>query len=310
MKRIARVGHLVVIGALAMIAVAAARPETPGDPPSIAELWQEPADLATRDLFNGSWGASNAPDAGALFTFARPKKNGTSPGMTVVDPLGREWHVKKGREGPPEVFVSRILSAVGYHQPPVYFLQSFAVMKAGARRMEPGGRFRLSIKGLKHRGDWIWEESPFVGTPPYQGLLVILVMLNSADLKNVNNALYEVKDESSDVRRWFVVRDLGTSLGATGRLDPVPNDLRLFSRRRFITGVVGGYVRFDYHAVHSDLLNRITPADVRWASRLLAGLSEGQWLDAFRAGGYGSATAAGFLERIRLKIDEGRRIGS
>src|SRR5205814_4652573 len=137
--------------------------------------------------------------------------HGTSPGMTVVDPVGRTWHVKQGREGPPEVVVSRILSAVGYHQPPVYFLPSFSIVKAGIVRMEPGGRFRLSVQGLTHRGHWIWEKSPFVGTPPYQGLLVVLVILNSADLKNVNNTVYDVTGHG-DVRRWFVVRDLGTSL--------------------------------------------------------------------------------------------------
>ena len=310
MGRTSGVRTLLAIGALWMGAVAAARPEPPGDrPPSIAELWQEPADLAARDLFCGPWGASNAPDARATFTFKHDKTHGTSPGMTIVDPLGRTWHVKQGREGPPEVVVSRILSAVGYHQPPVYFLPSFSIVKAGTVRMEPGGRFRLSVQGLTHRGHWIWEKSPFVGTPPYQGLLVILVILNSADLKNVNNTVYDVTGHG-DVRRWFVVRDLGTSLGAIKRFDPTPNNPQTFSRHRFLTGVVDGYVRFRYNAVHRDLLDHVTPADVRWASQLLAGLSDGQWQDAFRAAGYSPTSAAPFLQRIRQKIDEGRRVGS
>lgn len=311
MDRTALLRAGVALVALSAIGVAAAPPPSPADPsPSLGELWQEPTDLAARDLFYGPWGDSNAPDGRAEFTFISPKKVGTNPGMTVSDSSGREWHVKQGREAQPEVVVSRVLSAVGYHQPPVYFLQSFTVVKEGATQAEAGGRFRLTVKGVKHNGSWVWTESPFVGTPPHQGLLVILVLLNSADLKNVNNAVYNVQEGFGDQRRWFVVRDLGTSLGDTNRFDPTPNDALVFARKRFITGVADGHVQFDYRGVHSGLLKTITPADVRWACRLLAGLTDRQWQDAFRAGGYGAQDAALFLQRIHQKIAEGSRIGS
>jgi hypothetical protein len=45
--------------------------------------------------------------------------------LTVRDPQGREWHVKQpphteqSAEGPVEIVLSRVLSAVGCHQPPV-----------------------------------------------------------------------------------------------------------------------------------------------------------------------------------------------
>ena len=79
--------------------------------------------------------------------------------------------------------------------------------------MVRGGRFRLTHDTLKSGGHWAWEENPFVGTQPYQGLLVILVLFNSADLKNSNNTLYDLQSPKGGVARWFVVRDLGTSLG-------------------------------------------------------------------------------------------------
>ena len=47
---------------------------------------------------------------------------------------------------------------------------------------------------------------------PYQGLLVILMMFNSSDIKNENNALYEFKQHGGTVEQWYVVRDLGTAL--------------------------------------------------------------------------------------------------
>ena len=84
--------------------------------------------IASRDLFDGPWGTERAPDPSAIYTFVERKQQGTNPGITVKDPRGREWHVKQpphndqGAEGPIEVTLSRVLSAVGYHQPPVYFL--------------------------------------------------------------------------------------------------------------------------------------------------------------------------------------------
>src|SRR5262249_32984892 len=94
----------------------------------MAELWEAPDNLAARDLFDGPFGVANAPDPHATYKFVHQKDHGTNPGVTVLDPQGREWHVKQpphndqGPEGPVEVVLSRVLSSVGYHQPPVYFL--------------------------------------------------------------------------------------------------------------------------------------------------------------------------------------------
>ena len=142
-------------------------------------------------------------------------------------------------------------------------------------------------------------------------LLVILVMFNSSDLKNVNNTLYELKRPSDGVERWYVVRDLGTALGETGRLFPKRGDIDIFERRPFITGIRNGFLEFDYHGWHQELIrNRITPDDVHWASDLVGGLTRDQWLDAFRAGGYEPAIAGRFVRRLLGRIDEARRIGA
>jgi hypothetical protein len=281
----------------------------------MAQLWEKPVDLAARDLYHGPWGAERAPAPDAVYSFVARKQHGTNPGMTVADPAGREWSVKQaphndqGAEGPVEVVLSRILSAVGYHQPPVYFLPSFTITDATGTHTEPGGRFRLKTGMLAKRGDWSWQQNPFVGTRPYQGLLVILTLFDSSDLKNVNNALYELKAPGEPPQVWYVVRDLGTALGETGRLTPKRNDPDLFEQKRFINGVRDGYVEFHYHGWHQELLRqRITPDEVYWASDLLAGLSYGQWQDAFRAGGYAPDEAARFIRRILAKVAEGERL--
>jgi len=275
----------------------------------MAELWREPTAIATADLFTGPWGAEHAPEPDATYTFVRPKLHGNSPGLTVRDPKGMEWSVKQGGEGPVEVTLSRVLSAIGYHQPPVYFIPSFALARAGAAEPTPGGRFRAKHAALREMGDWSWQQNPFVGTKPYQGLLVVLMLFNSSDLKDSNNTVYSLTSAFEGATRWYAVRDIWSALGETAKLDAKEGDPNLFERLPFVKGVHGRFVEFDYHGWHQELFtDRITPDEVRWACDLLAKLSDTQWRDAFRAGGFDAAVADRFIRRIKSKIEEGKRL--
>ena len=277
-------------------------------------LWAPPTDLAERDLFYGPWGPERAPDPRAVYTLVEIKHTGINPGMTVRDAEGREWSVKQAPlgerpdEAPVEVVLSRVLSAIGYHQPPVYYLKNFTLKSDRGERIERGGRFRLKIASLKDRGTWSFQQNPFVGSDPYQGLLVVLMMFNASDLKNSNNTLYEHK--TADGREfWYVVRDLGTALGGTGRLVPAKNDPQAFERSLFITGVRDGRVQFGYRGWHQEIVrDRISPADVQWACRLLGSLSDQQWEDAFRAGGYPPRTATRFIQVLKQRIAAGQAL--
>jgi hypothetical protein len=282
----------------------------------VSTLWEPPVDLEQRDLFAGPWGARRAPDPRAAYSLIELKRSGVNPGLSVRDPEGRKWSVKQAPidgapgEGPIEVVVSRLLSAIGYHQPPVYFLPSFTVADDWGARPERGGRFRTSDKTLKDRGAWSWQQNPFVGTRPYRGLLVVLMMLGSSDLKNDNNTLYEYR-KGDVVQHWYVVRDLGSALGTTGRFAPLRGDADAFARAKFVLGVRGGFVRFAYQGWHQELVrDRVTPDDVRWASGLLAQLSDRQWHDAFRAGGYPKPEAERFISTIKTRIAQGRAVGA
>jgi hypothetical protein len=276
----------------------------------MAELWQPPDDLASRDMIYGPWGAEYAPNPDATYTFDHLKTNGISPGMTVKDPEGREWSVKQSpTEGRVEVTLSRVLSAVGYHQPPVYHVETFHMRDEHGLRTMPGGRFRPKLKELEELGDWSWQQNPFVGTKPYQGLLVILMVFNSSDLKNSNNSLYEYKPKDGRHERWYVVRDIGTALGETARLTPKRNDPDLFASAHFIKKVRDGFVEFGYDGWHQELFSdRITPADVRWGCELLSKLTDKQWDDAFVAGGYDPATASQFIDTLKKRIAQGLQL--
>jgi hypothetical protein len=133
-------------------------------------------------------------------------------------------------------------------------------------------------------------------------------MFNSSDIKNENNALYEIRNHGEGVERWYVVRDLGTALGETDRLAPQRGDPDIFAREPFIIGMKDGFVLFNYHGWHQELLKRISPDDVVWASELLGQLSNQQWGDAFRAGGFQPAVADRFIGRLHQKIADGRRL--
>src|SRR5688572_10221917 len=92
-------------------------------PPPIHELWQPPADVSIRDLFNGVGGAELAPPSNSRFQFVEEDTTGASPGYTARDENGTEWDIKLGDEVQPEVVLSRLLWAVGFHQPAAPTLQ-------------------------------------------------------------------------------------------------------------------------------------------------------------------------------------------
>jgi hypothetical protein len=302
---------LVVVTLLTVPALYAAGtakpPSVPNGPVHAEALWEAPATSHERDLFNGPWGAQSAPDPHATYVVVRPKRRGVNPGLVVKDPRGRTWHVKQaarnnhGEEGPVEVVLSRVLSAVGYHQPPVYFLPSFVIADGSGTHVESGGRFRLREPSIRALGPWSWGSNPFVGTVPYNGLLVILLVFNSWDLKDSNNSIYAVT-RSNQPDSWYVVRDLGGALGESGRLSPRRNNIDRFERQRFITGLSKGIVKFSYDGKRPELFRHITVEDVRWANALLSELDDRQWRDAFRAGGYPSDISERFIRKIKANI--------
>ncbi len=289
---------------------------SPAPKPPAASMWKAPEDLASRDLFNGPWGADHAPNPKGVYTLIERKHAGVNLGLTVKDEDGREWSVKQpfpgglDSEAPVEVALSRILSAIGYHQPAIYFLPALTVRDDFGKHVEVGGRFRLKDKSLKETGYWNWEDSPFVGTKPYQGLIVLLMMFNSTDLKNTNNSLYEFRNGDL-VEQWYVARDIGSALGDLNPISPRKNHPESFEKVPFLLGVENGHVQFHYSSWYKNLVrDRITPEDVAWASELIGKLSDKQLQDAFRAGGFKPEVANRFITKLRAKIEEGRAIGA
>ena len=283
-----------------------ATPTATPTPAQLAELWNPPE--PGRDLFWGIGGKRLVPDATVTYKVTEVKKLGFSPGLTVESPDKREWSVKFPPEAPTEVVASRILWGVGYHQPPIYYVGQWTAEKAPEKNPQLPARFRETkpdLHGLNAKGTWSYYRGPFVGTREQNGLLVLQVMLGNSDLKDEQNVVYHLKDTFEGARRWYVARDLGQSFGRTGVINAPRGDVQIFEQTPFIKGVVDGRVRFEYRGRHGVLIERITPADVRWICGKLARLTDEQWEAAFRAGGYAPEIADRFIRRFKQKIEEG-----
>jgi hypothetical protein len=293
------------LGAACHPRIAPTRPG-PITPAQLAELWVEPE--PGRDLFHGVGGARLAPDPKARYTVIEIKRGGFSGGYTVTDPSGREWSAKFPPEAAAEVVASRLHWGIGYHQPPIYYLPQWTAAKATSPNPQMPARFREKapdLHGLDASDDWSFYRNPFVGTRQLAGLLVLQAMLGNSDLKDQNNALYVLQRPLEGARRWYVTRDLGHTFGRTGVINAPRNDIRVFEETPFIKGVEEGRVRFDYRGRHGALFEQITPEDVRWICSRLQKLTDRQWQDAFRAGGYPKETADRFIRRMKQKIAEG-----
>ena len=304
----------IIVAALAFSAACAGpRSVPPPRPPTadeMARLWVEPADLPQRDLFAGPWGLEYAPDPAASYTLVAKKKQGFftgfSPGYTVRGPREVEWSAKQGPEAQAEVTASRLVWALGFHQPPVYLLEKWTLAGGDNAGPQTRARFRPELKKeLDKVGEWGWQSNPFMLTPPHQGLLVMMVLLNNSDLKSAQNVIYDLKRPREGAQRWYVVRDLGHSFGETGKFRADRNDVVEFETEAFTKGVSNGKVKFNWSGFHGQLLADITPADVHWTCERLARLSDRQWQDAFRAGGYDSMLAERVIRRFKQKIAEG-----
>jgi hypothetical protein len=278
----------------------------PLTPAQIAELWVEPR--PGRDLYWGVGGKPLAPNPSARYTVIEIKRSGFSKGYDLKDKKGREWSAKFPPEASTEVVASRLHWGIGYHQPPIYYVAEWHADKATSPNPQLPARFREKspeLHGLEAKGDWSFYQNPFVGTVEFSGLLVLQAMLGNSDLKDSNTAIYVLDDVAEHARRWYVVRDLGHTFGRTGIIDAPRNDVEIFEQTPFIRGVANGRVKLDWRGRYAALFENIRPADVRWICARLAKLTDNQWEDAFRAGGYAPQTAQRFIRRLKQKIAEG-----
>src|SRR5262249_6160158 len=84
------------------------RATTP-DAATLAQLWKDPVDISSRDLFYGPGGSALVPDTTIPYRLLAADSSGYSKGYDVRGPDGLEWSVKLGKEAQAEVVSSRLL---------------------------------------------------------------------------------------------------------------------------------------------------------------------------------------------------------
>jgi hypothetical protein len=292
------------------------RPATPEAAPRapLTQLWNEPRDLERRNLLWGGAPADHAPSKDVEYEVRKQDTTGYSGGYDVVGPDGREWDIKVGDEAQTEVVLSRILWALGYHQPKVYYVTGWKLAGTFEDEGEPA-RFRLD-SDHDSEGEWAWLENPFTNARAFRGLIAINLLLSNWDFKTSNNRIYVTKGPDGPVRR-YVVQDLGASFGkprlarSNKLLALLPgkvgtrNDIDDFEDTKLIRNIKGSEVTLDYRGAAGEILETMNVADVIWACELMNRLQDTQLDDAFEAAGYDPATRARFIAKIRSKINEG-----
>ena len=279
-------------------------------------LWQEPTDLESRDLFNGTGGPDGAPDPKGKFTFIERSKSGTSEKINVDDDRGRKWQVKFGAEARPAAAASRIVWALGYHVDTDYFVKRTHIEGRGGFDVWDV-RFKRRDDGFKEEGTWSWHAGPFAGTRELQGLKVLMVLMNNWDLKEENNKIIRASKKSGGDRGELIyyVSDLGATFGKTGsafRKIPGFHNAPAGSKGEpgpyhdqvFIEKVSNGQVLFNYQGKDRKALEGISVENARWMGNLAGRLSDKQISDAFRAGGFTEPEITLYVRAFRARINE------
>jgi hypothetical protein len=290
-----------------------------------AVLWQDPGNIASRDLYYGPGGETDQPHG--PFTFEKEDLDGSNPKFVVRDRDGVKWKVKLGTEARPETVASRIVWAVGYFTDEDYFLPDFKVQEMprhlhrGQSLVAADGtmrnvRLKRYLKGQEKLGRWSWRDSAIGDTRGLNGLRVMMALIDNWDLKDENNSIYQYKDEHP----IFAVSDLGASFGTTGNAGPAgKGNLQAYVHAQFITRVGLGYINFKtpsrpalihvfdlpayVRRVRLESIGKHIPlADARWVGQMLAHLSPRQIEAAFRAAGYSPEDVTAFAGAVETRI--------
>jgi len=297
-------------------------------------LWIDPIDIKERNLYYGPGGREHQPRE--PFTFLKEDKEGTNPKFDVRDAAGTKWKAKLGIEAQPETVASRLLWAVGFVANENYLVEDVKIeemprLNRGRKLVERDGRIhwvRLQ-KAPRDTGEklgrWKWKHNPFKGTREFNGLRIMMALINNWDLKDSNTAIYAGRKNDTQL---YEVSDLGSSFGRTGqsyRANRAKNNLPGYQHSKFISKVTREYVSFDVPSHLSYVYifrftlfisekhqrwigQRIPRADVKWMASLLSQLSPEQIRDAFRAGGYSPGQVEAYAATVEARIAELNRL--
>ena len=247
----------------------------------------------------GAGGKAMRPDLSRV-TFVEEKKGGWSTKYRVKDGKGVEWVAKLSKEAQPETASNRLVWAAGYETEIVYLVPELEIQGKGTFK---NVKLEARPKNVKRTEFWLWADNPFLGKPEFQGLKIMMALINNWDMKDDNNAILATKGITRSERR-YIISDLGATFGKTGgilsRSRNKPSD---YVKAEFVKKVDGNVIDFNYSGKNQKLFDNITVADARWLARWLARLSDAQISDAFRAANYSAEEVAMLTTAVRARIN-------
>lgn len=277
-------------------------------------LWKEPTNLESRNLLLGPGGEAMKPDLSKV-TFVRDQEGGGySTNYRVKDGKGKTWVVKFGKEAQPETAAVRLLWALGYMTEVNYLVPCVQIIDAPEpkrgtiERCDKGYanvKFEARPEGIKRLDSWQWANNPFTGKREFQGMIVLMSLINNWDLKDDNNRILFVPGTGGRNELHYIISDLGATFGKTGGLfSRNRNSPESYAKTKFVEGVDGRRVKLAYGGKNSELFKNISVEDARWIGRQLSRLSDRQIADAFRAANYNEAEVRMLTDAVRARITQ------
>lgn len=266
-------------------------------------LWQRPDDISSRDLYLGPGGAAMRPDLRRI-TFIKEEKGGYSKKYRVRDAAGREWVAKIGKEAQSETSAVRLLYGLGYFTEVNYLVPRVTIPGKGTFT---NVRFEARPESWNRVGEWKWKKNPFVGTPEFQGLKIMMAMINNWDLKDSNNEMLQLRG-SNELR--YIISDLGATFGHASstplfwRFTRSRNHPLNYAKSNFFEKVKGDRVVLHFGGKNSGIMKDIKIHDAQWVGSLLSQLSDRQIRDAFRAANYTPSQVNLLASEVRERTNE------
>lgn len=267
-------------------------------------LWQAPADISQRNLYLGPGGTAMRPDLRRI-TFIKEDKGGYSKKYRVRDGSGREWVAKIGNEAQSETSAVRLLWGLGYVTEVNYLVPRVTIPGKGTFT---NVRFEARPESWDRVGEWKWKQNPFVGTPEYQGLKIMMALINNWDLKDSNNEMIQIRGDNDKL--FYIISDLGATFGHASttpilwRFTRSRNKPGNYAKSRFLEKVKGNRVVLHFGGKNRGLMKDITVQDAQWMGSLLSQLSDAQIRDAFRAANYRPDEINLLVQTVRERTNE------
>jgi hypothetical protein len=162
--------------------------------------------------------------------------------------------------------------------------QQYVIFKDGLIEAKPDTNVRL--------GGWRFGENK--SFREVRALLFLQLFFDNNDIKEFdNNLLILQKDANGEMKRYMEIADPGRSLGGFMMENP---DMFQWD---VISGENSKEFKFYYRGVHqTDIKNKMTLADVKWATRLLSGLTRKQFEAAVARGNWPACMQKIYVEKL------------